>query len=105
VIIYLSLISIFGLAVLFCSLRKDFGEPAKRGFRGFLFLSLGISSGLPIIHLAFFPWTIHGNIANPTLINWVLGGLCYIGGCIIYINRFPEKNWPGKFCIWVFIYF
>jgi adiponectin receptor len=97
---YLSFISIFAMAVLVCAFRKDFGEPAKRAFRGLLFLSLGISSGMPVIHLALFPDSINGYIANPKLINWVLGGLCYIGGCLIYINRFPEKKWPGKFCIW-----
>ncbi len=99
--VYLTFISVLALAVLICSLRKDFGDPEKRGFRGFLFLSLGVSAGLPILHLILFSYTIPGFISHPTLVNWIVGGLFYIGGCLIYINRFPEKIWPGKFCIWV----
>jgi adiponectin receptor len=75
-------------------------KPENRKFRGILFLIFGASAGLPVIHLVFFKSTIHGVLPNPTLINWVLGGLAYAFGVIIYITRYPEKKWPGKFCIW-----
>ena len=31
------------------------------------------------------------------LINWYLGGISYVAGAILYIIRFPEKLFPGKF--------
>ncbi len=96
----MAFITIFAAAVLIFSLRPDFTAPAKRRLRGFLFLTLGLSAAIPIFHLAFFSWTITENISHPALINWALGGACYVGGCLIYINRFPEKHWPGRFCIW-----
>lgn len=99
-IFYLSFISIFALTVLVFSFKKDFGEPSKRKLRGFLFLTLGLSTAIPMAHLGLFSWTIKSNIVSPTLINWILGGASYVGGCLIYINRFPEKYWPGRFCIW-----
>jgi adiponectin receptor len=99
-IFYLSFTSLFASIVLVFSLREDFASSSKRGIRGFLFLSLGLSAAIPMFHLAFFGKYIHGTIVNPTLINWVFGGFCYIIGCLIYIYRIPEKIWPGKFCIW-----
>jgi adiponectin receptor len=99
-ILYLGFVSLLSLAVLIFSCREDFSSPERRGLRGFLFLSLGLSAGLPALHLIFFGSTIEGNIHNPILINWVFGGICYIGGVFIYTSRVPEKIWQGKFCIW-----
>jgi len=28
---------------------------------------------------------------------WAVGGIIYISGCLIYIARFPERFYPGKF--------
>jgi adiponectin receptor len=98
---YLSFITIFSIAVFIFSLQPNFGVPSKRSLRGFLFLTLGLSTSLPMVHIIFFSNTITGMIPNPTLTNWVLGGICYVAGCLIYVNRFPERKWPGKFCIWV----
>src|SRR5690349_18123524 len=100
---YLLFISIFAMIVFIYSFNPEFASPKNRNLRGVLFLTLGLSAALPMIHLCFFSNTIYGNIDQPTLINWVLGGLCYVVGCLIYINRFPERKWPGKFCIWVLI--
>lgn len=53
--IYLTIISIFASAVFFYSFEKDFNKPHRRKLRGLLFLTLGISAGLPIFHLSAFP--------------------------------------------------
>lgn len=98
---YLSFITLFALAIFLFSFREDFDSPAKRGLRGGLFLTLGICTGIPILHIIIMGQGLTGHIPNPTLINWFLGGFAYIFGCIIYLNRLPEKKWPGKFCIWV----
>ena len=31
---------------------------------------------------------------------FALGGAIYIAGAIIYVSRFPERRFPGKFDIW-----
>lgn len=52
--IYLSFITIFAASVFFYSFQKNFNKPKNRKFRGTLFLTLGISAGIPVIHLMFF---------------------------------------------------
>jgi len=36
-------------------------------------------------------------IEDPQLKFWYIGGAVYISGCLIYIFRFPERIFPGKF--------
>jgi len=96
-VIYLTSITTLCLSCFLCSLSKDFTSPSKRGFRGLLYLLAGISAGFPVIHLGFL-YNTDGMIPNQSLILWVLGGISYILGACIYICRFPEKFWPGKFC-------
>lgn len=94
---YLSFISVFALGVFFFSLTPGFHLPKNRTLRGSLFLSLGISAGLPIIHLILFSSSISGFTSSPRLIFWYLGGAAYVIGALMYINRLPEKYFPGKF--------
>jgi predicted membrane channel-forming protein YqfA (hemolysin III family) len=51
---YLGFISGFALMVFLFSLTPKFNKPEKRKLRGWLFLLLGVSTGVPIIHLALF---------------------------------------------------
>jgi len=76
---------------------KTFHIPQKRKLRGILFLILGLSAGIPIVHLMIIG-PGDGMIKTPNLIFWELGGIAYVFGAILYIIRFPEKYWPGKFC-------
>ena len=89
--IYLTTITTFAIFVFLVSFSKNFNKPEKRRFRGIIFLALGISSGIPLIHLIFFPTTIQGFIVEPSIFYWVLGGASYIFGALLYITRFPEK--------------
>jgi adiponectin receptor len=36
-------------------------------------------------------------INQPHILYWILGGVAYIGGCLVYISRFPERKFPGIF--------
>jgi len=96
-IFYISLITIFSVIVFICSLIYDFNSPQRRTLKGTLFLCLGLSTAIPFIHIIFFKHYTPGIIQNPVLINWILGGISYIFGVFIYMWRFPEKYWPGKF--------
>lgn len=52
--VYLIFISVFALAVFLGSLSPSFNKAENRRLRGVLFLILGISAGVPIVHLMFF---------------------------------------------------
>jgi adiponectin receptor len=52
---YLTFISTFAITVFIYSFRPDFNKPHKRQLRGIMFLTLGLSTAFPILHLAFFP--------------------------------------------------
>jgi len=79
------------------SFKPDFNTPAKRTLRGSLFLTLGLSTAFPILHLALFSWTVTGYpVGGFNLFYWYIGGICYVTGAVIYILRIPEKYRPGK---------
>ena len=96
-IFYLIFISSFGITTFCLSLTKSFNSPKMRGFRGKLFLIFGLSAGIPIIHLAIVGDQLPGNSSDIRLLFWYLGGITYVLGGIIYITRFPERKYPGKF--------
>ena len=96
-IFYLSEITIFGLGTFFYSLTDDFNKPKRRALRGSLFLIFGLCTGIPIVHLSLFAHKIKGYSPDIKLINWYLGGISYVSGALIYIMRYPEKKFPGKF--------
>ena len=95
--VYLCFISIFAITVFLFTLSPDFHIPKRRTLRGTLFLSLGISTAIPIFHLIFFGKYVSGFEKSPHLIYWELGGISYISGALMYIRRIPEKFFPGKF--------
>jgi len=94
---YLIVISVFGLGTFFYSLTDDFNKPKRRSLRGIIFLIFGLFTGIPIFHMAFFGDLIEGYGPGIKLINWYIGGICYVVGALLYILRFPEKIYPGKF--------
>ena len=62
-----------------------------------LFILFGITTGIPVIHMTFFGDTIKGYNPGAKFNNWYYGGISYIFGAILYILRFPEKKFRGKF--------
>ena len=96
-LIYLIFISIFGLATFFLSLTNNFNSSEMRGFRGKLYIIFGLCAGIPIIHLAIMGDRLIGYTPDLRLIFWYLGGITYVLGGILYIIRFPERIYPGKF--------
>ena len=95
--IYLTIITVFGIAIFLYSLTDDFNKPQKRVLRGNIFLIFGLITGIPVLHMAFFGKYIEGYDSGIKLINWYLGGISYVVGALFYILRFPEKLFPGKF--------
>lgn len=79
------------------TLSPDFHLPIRRRLRGSLFLSLGISSAVPILHLRFLGEYVNGFEKVPKLQYWYIGGITYVLGGFIFILRIPEKYFIGKF--------
>ena len=96
-VVYISLITVVSIYVFYLTLTPDFHTPVKRKHRSLLFLSLGVSTAIPIFHLEFWGEFVNGLGPKPTLIHWYLGGIAYICAGIIYALKFPEKYFPGKF--------
>ena len=67
-----------------------------RPVRGFLFITLGISAAAPFIYLNGFA-DKRFTLSEASVMPWWYGGFCYIGGCLIYVFRFPEKWFPKTF--------
>ena len=69
-----------------------------RLFRAAMFVSLGMSSAIPIVH----GYLLYGidNMSRQIGLRWFLfGGSLNILGAIIYAARFPERLRPGEFDI------
>jgi adiponectin receptor len=95
--IYLSFITIFSLCVFIYSLTPSFTNPNYRKIRGIIFLTIGISTAIPILHLAFFGNKIEGFNKQPKLFYWYFGGISYVFGGIMYTLRIPEKYFKNIF--------
>ena len=96
--IYLSFITIFSICVFVYSLTPSFTNPNYRKIRGIIFLTIGVSTAFPILHLAFFgKSTVDGFKKQPKLFYWYFGGISYVLGGLIYTLRVPEKYIKNKF--------
>ena len=93
---YLYSVSIFSVATFTATFVPGFDQPSKRFLRGFLFSGLVVSALFPFIHLGCF--NVIGAVNEYTYTNSIFCILCYLLGVIIYMKRFPENLWPGKFC-------
>ena len=65
--------------------------------RGILFISTGLSAGIPAVYTSFT------NDPNVTfkLTPWAIGGVIYILGALFYVFKIPERFAPGRFDIFV----
>ncbi|KAL8400444.1 hypothetical protein RB594_000725 [Gaeumannomyces avenae] len=97
--IYLAAISTLGLGCMVVSWVDHFRTPAWRTTRALMFVGLGVSGVVPIVHAV----TVDGFAALDARmgLRWVLlqGGL-YIFGAFLYAARWPERAFPGRFDIW-----
>jgi channel protein (hemolysin III family) len=96
---YLTFITAFGLTIFGLCLTNGFNLPSKRVLRGSLFLTFGLSTGIPFIHILLSADNLKGYNENARYYFWYLGGITYIIGAVLYIIRFPEKLYPGRFDI------
>ena len=90
---YSLLLSGLGLICAAVTLMERFRSPAYRPFRAGMFVALGLSGAIPVVH-GLVGYGVYERIGMP----WVLlEAVLYIAGAGIYAARVPEKWAPGRF--------
>ncbi|CAG2177372.1 unnamed protein product, partial [Oppiella nova] len=78
------------------SLWDKFGEPKFRPFRTAVFLAFGLSNVIPGIHWAI---VLESHLIGAFLL-FILQGMLYVIGALLYVIRIPERFFPGKCDYW-----
>ncbi|KAL4181770.1 hypothetical protein AMTRI_Chr12g239060 [Amborella trichopoda] len=95
--LYLSSITLLGVATVIFSLLPVFQNPEFRTIRAWLFFGMGVSGVAPILHKL----VVYGD--QPEAIHTtgyeILMGIFYGLGALVYATRIPERWMPGKFDI------
>ncbi|KAF2457764.1 adipor-like receptor [Lineolata rhizophorae] len=93
---YWTMITTIGAGCALVSLHPSFRTPSLRPFRAAMFVAMGLSAIVPVLHgLSLFgPAELARRIALPWL---VLQGALYILGAAVYAARVPERLSPGRF--------
>ncbi|XP_066285272.1 uncharacterized protein [Branchiostoma lanceolatum] len=96
---YLAIVMALGICCIVISLWEKFSEPRFRAFRACMFLGLGCSGVVPVIHYLISDGFNMAITAGQ--VGWLgLMGLLYIVGAVMYATRVPERFFPGKFDLW-----
>lgn len=93
---YWTMIMLIGVACVAVTLSPNFHTSAWRPLRATTFISLGLSSLLPILHGTYIYgfWTFERMMG----LQWsFVQGFFYILGCVIFASRVPERWNPGKY--------
>lgn len=94
--VYITIGGILCVLSIIVSMWDKFGEPRYRSFRAMVFLCFGLSNIVPGIH-----WYI---ILDSRLFTafgmFILQGILYVIGSLLYANRIPERFFPGKCDYW-----
>lgn len=97
--IYLGQICLLGMGCMVVSWFDHFRTPEWRPYRALMFVGLGLSGIIPILHgLSMYGFRALNERMG---LVWVmLEGAMYIFGAFLYAARFPERVSPGTFDIW-----
>ncbi|KAI8340375.1 hemolysin-III related-domain-containing protein [Choanephora cucurbitarum] len=91
---YMIFTTLVGSVGLFAPFLDKWDTKALRPLRIAVFISMAVSSAVPVFHLAYL------NGLRATWQFFELAGvsvIMYVLGVIVYANRFPERFYPGKF--------
>ncbi|KAH9303691.1 hypothetical protein KI387_008095, partial [Taxus chinensis] len=94
---YLSIITLMGVASTLVSLLPVFQNPEFRAVRASLFFGMGVSGVAPIIHKQILYKDVP--LVLYTTAYEVAMGTFYGLGALVYALRIPERWKPGKFDI------
>ncbi|KAJ6566965.1 hemolysin-III related-domain-containing protein [Mycena capillaripes] len=94
--LYIALMSISGSAGIYLSCSPTYGTPAYRRMRTYTFFACGMVAIVPLVHaVCRNGWK---ETSASTSFGWLLLEVVfYVGGAILYSERWPEYIWPGRF--------
>ncbi|KAH7349050.1 hemolysin-III related-domain-containing protein [Pyrenochaeta sp. MPI-SDFR-AT-0127] len=96
---YWAMITTLAAGTSIVSTHPKFRTPALRPFRALMFVLMGLSAVVPVLHGVRL-WGVQ-QLRKSIGLDWVvLQGVLYITGAAIYAARVPEKWSPGRFDIW-----
>ncbi|KAM7252661.1 hypothetical protein ACFE04_008170 [Oxalis oulophora] len=95
--IYLTTITLLGLAVIVTLLTPSLSAPRFRSLRASIFLSMGFSGVFPAAHALLLHWG-HPHISIALGYELAMA-ICYTVGTGFYVSRVPERWKPGAFDI------
>jgi len=93
-IVYLVLVSLFGVAGVCVSMFPVFATPRFRVVRTVFFIIFGWFAVFPMPHMAFL---FGFALMWPLMWRELIMGITYVLGAVVYSTRVPERWWPGKF--------
>ncbi|TMS39208.1 hypothetical protein L596_005772 [Steinernema carpocapsae] len=98
-VIYMTMITVLGIAAMIVSLWDKFAEPKFRPLRAIVFVAMGLSAIVPTVHL--FITDGFQYLYEYTILHWLVAmGSMYLIGAALYAFRIPERFFPGKCDIW-----
>ncbi|KAJ3162372.1 hypothetical protein HDU86_004852 [Geranomyces michiganensis] len=97
--LYLTVVILAGIITISITVSPRFFAPKYRLLRTGLFVSMGATGAVPLIHaLTKYGYhTTRNALSSSALIS---SGVVYFLGAVIYACRVPERWWPGKFDMW-----
>ncbi|KAI0184626.1 hemolysin III family channel protein [Xylaria flabelliformis] len=97
--VYLYGIFLLGFGCGVVSWVERFRTPGWRPYRALMFVGLGVSGVVPVLHgLRLYGYQ---SLNERMGLDWVLlQGALYIFGAFLYAVRWPERTSPGTFDIW-----
>ncbi|KAF1348779.1 hemolysin-III related-domain-containing protein [Delphinella strobiligena] len=96
---YWFMITLIAAGCVTLSVNPKFRTSEWRPFRAAMFVAMGLSAVIPIIHGVFLYGVTQLQVQMG--LSWVVSqGVLYILGAAIYAARIPEKLRPGAFDIW-----
>lgn len=90
---YTTIVTILGIMCIGVVWRGRIHQAGGEVIRLVMFIGLGFFALLPLPHA----YIIQGNEVLPLITGIVLSGACYIFGSLIYLMKFPEYFFPGRF--------
>lgn len=95
---FLGLISTTSIATFIMLMHPAMNTNRFRMCRAITFSILGLSAGIPFLYM-FFNSSKYQEFYLPSRNGWtwLMGGVVYIGGALIYGFKVPEKYFPFKF--------
>ncbi|KAF7557877.1 hypothetical protein G7046_g5932 [Stylonectria norvegica] len=96
---YLYVILVLGAGCALVSWVEFFRTPGWRPYRTMMFVALGVSGVVPILHGASI-YGFQGLEERMSLSFVALHGVMYILGAVLYATRWPERSAPGSYDIW-----